>query len=67
MLFFIVHLSHDEVKIIKFHTLEYLTPAQYDNTSDHDKTNQESEIANISATNSGTRLKYNQPSLHTAK
>ena len=39
----------EKEKIIKGHTLEYLTPTQYDNFSDVEETNQESKIANISA------------------
>ena len=55
MLLFIVNLGHDEVKIIKCHTLAYFTSAQYDNYSDVKETNQESEIVNISATPSETK------------
>ena len=56
MLLFIVNLGHEEVKIIKDCTLAYLIPAKYDNYSDIEETNQRSEIVNISAETSGTKV-----------
>ena len=55
MLLFMVNVGDDEGKIIQGCTLVYLTPAQYDNFSDVEEKNQESEIANISAATSGTK------------
>ena len=55
MLLFVVNLGHDEVKIIKGHTLAYLTPIQYDNFSEVEEINQESKIADISAAHVGTK------------
>ena len=48
MCIFVVNLGHDEVKIMKGHTLVHLTPDQYDSFSDTEERNQESKIANIS-------------------
>ena len=48
MLLFIVNLGHEEVKIIKGHTLAYLAPAE--------ETNKESETTNISAAPSETKV-----------
>ena len=54
MLLSIINLGHDDVKIIKKHTLAYLTPAQYDYFSE---TNQEIETSqNILAAPSGTKV-----------
>ena len=60
MLLFKVNLACEEVKRIKGHTLAYLIPAQYDNLSDGEKRNQESQIANISAATSETKVKILQ-------
>ena len=54
MLFFMVNVGHEEVKIIKGHTLAYLTLDQYDNLSYGEVKNQESVIANISAATTET-------------
>ena len=56
MIFFLISLRHEEVKIIEGCTLAYLTPAQYDNFSDVVETNQESEIAKISTATSETKV-----------
>ena len=55
MLLSVVHLGSEEVKIIKGHTFAYLNPAQYDNFSSVEGTNQERKIANISAVPSETK------------
>ena len=55
MLFFIVNIGHEEVKIIKDHTLVYLIPAQCDRFSDAEENNQESKIANTSGATSKTK------------
>ena len=55
MLLFILNLGHNEVKFIEGYTLAYLIPSQYENFSDTEETNQEGEIANISATISDTK------------
>ena len=48
MLLFVVNVGHEEVKIIKGHTLAFLSLAQYDSLPDTEENNEESEIANIS-------------------
>ena len=55
MLVFVVSLGNDEVKIIEGHTLASLAPAQYDNFSNVEETNQEKETANISGVSSGSK------------
>ena len=55
MLLFIVNVGHEDIKIIKGHTLAYLTPAQCDNLSDAEENNQQSKIAHISAVTSETK------------
>ena len=47
MLLFVVNVGHEEVKIIKDHTLAYLTPAKCNNLSETRENHQESVIANI--------------------
>ena len=44
-----VNVGHEEVIIIKGHTLAYLTPVQYDNLSVFRENDHESVVANISA------------------
>ena len=61
MLLFVVSLDHcEEVKIIKGHILAYLTPAQYENFSDVEETNQGCEIACISVATFGTKVEILQ-------
>ena len=55
MLLFIINVGHEELQIIKGHTLVYLTPTQYGYLSDT-RENQESVIANISAVLSETKV-----------
>ena len=56
VLLFIVNLGHEEGKIIKGNTFAYYIPAQFDNFSDVEETNQESVIANISAPTLETKV-----------
>ena len=60
ILFFIINMDHEEVKIFKGHTLAYLTPAQYDTLSETRENNQESEVVHISAVASDPNVKYYQ-------
>ena len=56
MLFFIINMGHEEMKIIKSCTLSYFTPAQYGNLSEVRQNNQESVFSNIWATASETEV-----------
>ena len=55
MVLFIVNVGHEEVKIIKGHSLPYFTLSQYDNLTDA-RENQESVIVNILVATSETKI-----------